>query len=126
LVVDDEGVLRTLARTTLERRGYQVLVAKNGREAVEIFRQNASSITAIVLDMTMPTMSGDEAFPILRAIRSDVPIVISTGYSEVTPELLGTDKAFGFIQKTYSPAQLCEAIVRVQNVPTEGVPDRKN
>ena len=119
LVVDDERILRTLARTILERKGYQVLEAENGREAVEIFRQNASSITAILLDMTMPTMGGDKAFPLLRAIRSDVPILISTGYSQVTTELLGTHEAFGVIQKPYKPTQLCEAIARVQDVPTE-------
>jgi PAS domain S-box-containing protein len=122
LVVDDESILRTLARAILERGGYQVLVAENGREAVEVFRQNTSIITAILLDMTMPTMGGDKAFPLLRAIRSDVPIVISTGYSQVTTELLGTDKASGFIQKPYTPAQLCEAIARVQDVSTEGGP----
>ena len=123
LVVDDESMLRTLARAILERSGYQVLMAENGIEAVEIFRQNASGITAILLDMTMPAMSGEEAFPLLRAIRSDVPIVISTGYSQVTTELLSTDKAFEFIQKPYTPTQLCEAIARVQDRPTEARPD---
>jgi hypothetical protein len=51
LVVDDEVMLRILARTILERSGYQVLLAENGREAVEIFRQNTDSITANLLDI---------------------------------------------------------------------------
>ena len=111
LVVDDERSLRTMAQTILERSGYKVLVAGDGREAVEVFRQHADTITVILLDMTRPVMSGVEAFRRLRAIRADVPIVVSTGYSEVaTRELFGAGAKVGFVQKPYTAARLADRI----------------
>jgi PAS domain S-box-containing protein len=111
LVVDDEPALRIMAQRILERCGYRVLIAQDGREAVEVFRQSAREITAILLDMTMPVMGGEEAFRLIRAIRADVPIVVSTGYSEVaTRELFGTGTVVGFVQKPYTAARLSERI----------------
>lgn len=111
LVVDDEPELRRLAAVILERSGYSVLVAKDGREAVEIFRQNASKIAAVLLDMTMPVMGGQEAFRLIREIRPGVPVIVSSGYGEsITREELGRDAVAGFIQKPYSPAKLVKSI----------------
>jgi CheY-like chemotaxis protein len=111
LVVDDEPALRKIARAILENSGYRVLVAEDGREAVELFRQHADTITVILLDMNMPVMGGEEAFGLIRAIRADVPIVVSTGFSEVTTrELFGGGIAVGFVQKPYTAARLCERI----------------
>lgn len=111
LVVDDEPMLRILARTILEHKGYQVLVAENGRQAVEVFQQNADTITAILLDMNMPLLNGDKAFSLIRAISANVPIVISTGYAEsMTRALFKTGTMVEFIQKPYTAAQLCEKI----------------
>jgi CheY-like chemotaxis protein len=111
LVVDDEPILRTLAQAILERSGYRVLLAEDGREAVEVFRLNAATITAILLDMTMPVMSGPEAFHLIRAIRADVPIVVSTGYGEGAMRgLFDAGSATGFLQKPYTAALLCERI----------------
>jgi PAS domain S-box-containing protein len=111
LVVDDEPTLRKIARVILERSGYSVLVAKDGLEAVEIFRQNEGKIGAILLDMTMPIMGGHEAFGLLREIRPGVPIVISSGYGEaLSREELGVGAEAGFIQKPYTAAKLVASI----------------
>jgi two-component system cell cycle sensor histidine kinase/response regulator CckA len=111
LVVDDEPALRIMAQKILEHCGYRVLLAEDGRQAVEMFRENAGAITAILLDMTMPVMSGEEAFRLIRAIRAEVPIVVSTGYSEVaTRESFGVGTVVGFVQKPYTAARLCERI----------------
>jgi PAS domain S-box-containing protein len=111
LVVDDEPALRSLAKAILERNGYQVLLAKDGREAVETFRRNADTITAILLDITMPVMDGKEAFYLIRGIRADVPILVTTGYSEsTTMELFEAGAVVEFVQKPYSAARLCERI----------------
>jgi CheY-like chemotaxis protein len=111
LVVDDEPALRKLAQAILQRSGYQVLMAEDGREAVEVFRQHSDTITAILLDMTMPVMSGEEAFRRIRKIRADVPILVSTGYGEVaTRELFDSGTVVGFVQKPYTAARLCERI----------------
>jgi PAS domain S-box-containing protein len=98
LVVDDEA-------------GYTVLAAGDGREAVEIFRQDAHKIAAVLLDMTMPIMGGHEAFRLIREIQPGVPIIVSSGYSEmVTREDLGPDTVAGFIQKPYTAARLVASI----------------
>lgn len=111
LVADDEPVLRQITEVILKKSGYTVLVAKDGREAVEIFRQNAPKIAAVLLDMTMPVMGGGEAFRLIREIQPGMPIVMSSGYSEaLAREELGHDAVAGFIQKPYTPAGLVESI----------------
>ena len=74
-------------------------------------RTRASEISLILLDIAMPVMSGEEAFPELKRIRPDVPIVISSGYSEVeaTRRFLGEGIA-GFIQKPYTAAKLAAKV----------------
>jgi CheY-like chemotaxis protein len=111
LVVDDEPLLRKLDALILEQSGYSVLTAKDGREAVDTFRQNANKIDAILLDMTMLVMGGEEAFRLIREIQPDVPIVLSSGYGEMfAREELGGDLVTGFIQKPYLAARLLESI----------------
>ena len=111
LVVDGEPRLRKLAEVILKESGYSVLVAEDGREAVEIFRQNASKITAVLLDTTMPVMGGHEAFKLIREIQPGVPIVMSSGYSETNARAeLGRDAVAGFIQKPYSAGKLVKSI----------------
>jgi CheY-like chemotaxis protein len=111
LVVDDEEVVRRLAKAMLEHCGYAVLAAGDGREAVDIFREHASDITAVLLDMTMPVMGGEEALQQIRNIRPNVPIIISSGYSElVAREHFAPSAVTGFIQKPYTVAKLAEQI----------------
>ena len=83
LVVDDEETVRQTAQNILERYGYKVLIAADGREAVEIFRQAPQAVSVVMLDLTMPVMSGEEALRALKAIRADVPILLATGFDEV-------------------------------------------
>jgi CheY-like chemotaxis protein len=100
-----------VAEAILRRYGYSVLVAKDGREGVEIFRQNTPGIAAVLMDMTMPVMGGREAFQLIREIQPGVPIVLSSGYGEeFACEELGPDTTAAFIQKPYGAAQLVESI----------------
>jgi len=111
LVVDDEPALREMAGLILKNSGYSVLDAKDGREAVDIFRQDLHKIAVVLLDMTMPVMGGHEAFDLIRKIQPGVPIVVSSGYSELgTRGELGRDAIAGFIQKPYTAAKLVESI----------------
>jgi len=113
LVADDEMV-RSVACDALRRHGYRVIVARDGLEAVELFRENAASIRAVVLDMAMPVMSGEEAYRELRTIRSDVPVLIASGYSEMMmTERFGEGKAF--IQKPFTPNQLARHVAALLN-----------
>jgi PAS domain S-box-containing protein len=111
LLAEDEPAVRSLTKLVLEGSGYSVLVAKNGREAVDIFQQHASEIALVLLDMTMPVMGGKEAFLLIREIRPGVPVIVLTGYSEdVTREDLGAGTSAGFIQKPFSAEKLVAEI----------------
>ncbi|MDE3154273.1 MAG: PAS domain S-box protein [Acidobacteriota bacterium] len=116
LVVDDEEGVRTVAQGVLERCGFDVLEAGDGREGVDVFRAHAGEIRAVLLDMTMPRMSGVEALREIRQIRRDVPVILSSGYSEadaVDHFRFGGDELAGFIQKPYAAAGLVDKLRQV-------------
>ncbi len=102
LIVDDEEMVRTTGKSMLEESGFAVLTAHNGREAVDIFRENANEIVLVLLDLTMPHMSGEEAFLEIKRIRADIRIILCSGYNEqdVSNRFVGKGLA-GFIQKPY-------------------------
>jgi PAS domain S-box-containing protein len=108
LVADDEAVVRKIARATLEGYGYRVLFASNGKEVLEVLRSAAEPISLVILDLTMPVMSGEEA---LRQVQSSLPVILSSGYSEdEVMRRLGGAKTRGFLQKPYTSAQLREKV----------------
>ncbi len=111
LAVDDEPFVLQVAKATLERYGYKVITAKNGREGVELFRKRAREIDLVLLDMTMPELNGEETLTAIRAIRPDVIAVLSSGYDEIesTSRFLGKGLA-GFIQKPYTPEGLASKV----------------
>jgi PAS domain S-box-containing protein len=111
LVIDDEEIIRRTAKAMLERYGYTVVVASNGREGVELFQVLADKVSAVLLDMTMPVMSGEETFSRLKSIKSDVKVILSSGYNEVEAVRRFTGKELaGFIQKPYSSAALVDKV----------------
>ena len=111
LVIDDEPIVRNLAKHSLERYGYGVLLAEDGARGVEIFRRDANRIECVVLDLTMPVMSGEETLAHLQEVRSDIPVVLSSGYSEVHAVRRFEGKGLaGFLQKPYKPAALVEKV----------------
>ncbi len=114
LVVDDEETVRSLAKATLERFGYGVLLATNGIEAVEIFEAAADQIAVVLLDLTMPLMGGEETFHRLRAIRPGVRVLLSSGYNELEVVKRFTGQGLtGFVGKPYSAAALVAKIKSV-------------
>jgi len=111
LVVDDEVAILKLTRTMLEKAGYKVLAAENGAVAIDIFRQDAGQIVAVLLDMTMPVMSGAETLKALRALKADVPIALTSGFTELEALARFPVKTVeAFVQKPYRAAQLLEKI----------------
>lgn len=107
LVVDDEKAIRNSARFLLESLGFAVRTASDGLEAVEIFKTMYAEISAVLLDLTMPKLSGAEAFRELRAVRPDVPILVTSGYSEKeTGKQFQAAGLVGFIQKPYRGSEL--------------------
>jgi two-component system cell cycle sensor histidine kinase/response regulator CckA len=107
LIADDEETVRAVGKQMLERMGFDVLTAPDGREGVEVFREHAGEIVCVLLDLTMPHMDGEEAFRQLRRIRPGVKVILCSGYNEqdATQRFYGKGLA-GFIQKPYTLAKL--------------------
>ena len=111
LVVDDEEPVRSFAETTLKRYGFEVLVARDGREAVDVFKKNADSIDAVLLDMTMPHLGGKETFQELRSLSPDIRVILSSGYNEQdATDRFASKGLAGFLQKPYRPQELVDTI----------------
>ncbi len=111
LIVDDEDIVLRTGKLALERYGYKVLLAANGLEALELFREVSGEVALVLLDMTMPVMSGEETLAELRRIRPDVRVVVCSGYNEL--EAVRRFSGAGveaFIQKPYTSAQLAEKV----------------
>jgi len=107
LLVDDEQMIRNAGSRLIEKLGYRVLAAADGREAIRTFIENRRQIAAILLDLVMPVMDGAQALSSMREIDADVPILLCSGYSkdEGAKELLGKG-ADAFIQKPFDLADL--------------------
>jgi DNA-binding NtrC family response regulator len=106
-VIDDEELIRKTLKSTLERYGFQVILAENGGEGVDLFRAIGHKVSVVILDMTMPVISGEETFRRLKSIRPNVRVVLSSGYNEVetVQRFTGKDLA-GFLQKPYTAETL--------------------
>ena len=109
LVVDDDNGVQLVVRRALTAKGYGVLVASSGADALRLFEQHAASLDLVVMDVTMPHMSGIEALRQIRATGSDVPALLSSGYSV---ELITDDSPefFAYLQKPYDIPQLLNAV----------------
>jgi len=107
LVIDDDQGVREAAGRLLEHFGFRVVQAVDGRNGVEVFRQHASEVVVVLLDMTMPEMNGEETFREIRRIRADMPVILSSGYNEIEATRRFTEKGLaGFLQKPFTPQEL--------------------
>ena len=107
LVVDDEEMVRKVAAATLESVGYSVLTATDGRDAVELFRRRGDEVDAVLLDMTMPRMGGEEACREIRRLRPDAKIIVASGFSEQeAAQRFADEDVDGFLQKPFRPNAL--------------------
>ncbi len=121
LLVDDDEAVRSVAAMMLEEQGFEVVAAADGAEGVERFRNRADEIQVVILDLTMPGLSGEEAFREIRRIRPDVPVILTSGYNEndVTTRFAGKGVA-GFIQKPFRTAELMEVLAQALGRPAGG------
>ena len=122
LVVDDESRMRKLIKDFLVAKGYSILEAEDGENALEIFRQNSSKISLILLDVMMPKLDG---WSVLRQIRqeSKVPIVMLTARGEEQDELFGFELGVDeYISKPFSPKIL---VARVEAILKRAEPNEK-
>ena len=114
LVVDDEEVVRKVITATLEDAGFVVFVAEDGREAIEVFQKQMDTIDLVLLDLTMPIVSGEECLRRLRELRSDVDIILMSGYDEAdVTKRLASGTRIEFIQKPFTQKTLVGAAMKI-------------
>jgi two-component system, cell cycle sensor histidine kinase and response regulator CckA len=112
LIVEDEALLREMMSGMLRRLGCRAILARNGREAVDIFRRSSGEIDIVILDLVMPELGGRDAYAQLREIQPTVRVIIASGYS-LNSDVQGLldDGVKGFIQKPFRLEEIAKAIV---------------
>jgi signal transduction histidine kinase/ActR/RegA family two-component response regulator len=114
LIVDDEELVRALAAAILAEAGYRVLTAVDGEQALEVCSRHANEIDLILLDLMMPNRDGVETLRELRARGSSIPVILSSGYSELeVAKRVNGDRFEAFVQKPYTRDVILAAIERV-------------
>ncbi len=114
LVADDEQIMRKTANSILTKLGYEVVFAEDGEQTVSVYREKASQIRAVLLDMAMPKMSGREAYIEMKKINPDVKVLLVSGFKK--DKRIEDVLAMGvnsFIQKPYSMITLAQEIKKV-------------
>jgi len=112
LLVDDEETIRAMGARMLARLGFAVLTAADGAEALSVYAEHRGEISVVLLDLTMPRLSGEETFRGLRALDPEVRVVMSSGYTEQDIASLFADgrPPAGFVQKPYTLVELRERL----------------
>ncbi len=110
LLVDDEPMIRNLGRRILQSYGYQVLLAEDGMQAVNLYRDERDRIDLVILDLTMPRLSGRDAYRQLLQIDPEVQVLFASGYSaeHITEREYG--RILGFVSKPYRPEDLAHTV----------------
>jgi PAS domain S-box-containing protein len=111
LIVDDEESIRRLGTRLLQKAGYNTLTAKNGLEAIEVFRDRKDDVSLVILDLIMPEMGGKKCLEELFRINPDLKVLVASGYSAEAPvEEVMAMGARKFLAKPYSRRDLLESV----------------
>jgi PAS domain S-box-containing protein len=111
LVVDDEESVRMVASRMLRMLGFDVLTANNGEQALHVFRTAGDRVSAVLLDLTMPKMDGEETFRELRRLQSNLCVILMSGFNEQEAGARFVGKGLaGFLQKPFTPEELRERL----------------
>lgn len=110
LVVEDEEQVRTMITRLLEKRGYSVLAAQDGREALRLVQDRIDDLALVVTDMIMPIMGGAALIAALRKLRPDLPVLCMTGYTREEVQSSDDLPESAFIEKPFSPAVFLEHV----------------
>ena len=130
LVIEDEEMLRLPVSKALRTNGFSVIEAIDGGAALDLFRANEPDIAVVLLDMTLPAMSGPEVFAELRRIRPDVKVILTSAYSQETVlTAFGGQPTWDFVRKPYQLNDLVNLISAaclqkrvMSNLPAAGLP----
>jgi CheY-like chemotaxis protein len=111
LLVEDEETVRSLAREVLVRRGYRVVEARDGVEALELLDDGASSVGVVVSDLIMPRLGGVELGRRLRARFPQLPVLLMSGYADgAGVQVLREEPGRPFLKKPFTPEALANAV----------------
>lgn len=111
LLVEDDEVSLSLARDVLEDAGYQVLTARDGEDALQLYQACPDEIALVLLDLILPRLSGRDTYAALRKIKPDVKVLLITGYGRYGLAMEIKDSgAKGLVSKPYRPRQLLQAV----------------
>ena len=114
LVVDDEESFRNVVVRQLRSAGFSTIEARDGSEAVKMYAEHRGEITAVLLDLVMPNTSGGETLAILRYYDPALPVVVTSGYSELDAlSLRETERGVGFLGKPFTATALTTELRRV-------------
>lgn len=111
LVIDDESAVRDVTKRILERRGFTVLAASDGEAGLDVFRSHVDDIRLVILDLTMPRISGEQCFWELRQLKPDLKVILVSGYNEqeASSRFVGKGLA-GFVAKPFATDDLLQAV----------------
>lgn len=111
LIIDDEDHVRNITAGLLHSCGFRTELARDGYEGVDIFRAKPHEFDIVMLDMTMPRLSGEETLQLLREVSPDVRVLFMSGYNrrEVVDALAGSG-VLSFIQKPFTLETLREQL----------------
>jgi PAS domain S-box-containing protein len=113
LVVDDEDIIRALMKRTLEEAGYEVLLARNGREALDSLARHRGAVDLVLSDLVMPVMGGRELANRLRSEYPELPLVWMSGHPKDAAPLSSSAASAGlFLQKPVAPDMLVQTVAR--------------
>jgi CheY-like chemotaxis protein len=119
LVVDDEASVREFIAAVLRKRGYGVLTASDGREALAILEKEKVALVAAVLDIVMPVMGANDMLPELKVRQPDLKVLLTSGYSETEARrLCAAYPDAAFIQKPYTAREIARAVEDVIGAPS--------
>jgi PAS domain S-box-containing protein len=110
LVIDDEPMVREIAQVILQRAGYRVLAANDGVHGLEVWQAARESIALVLLDLTMPRLSGQETLEHLVELDDNVRVLFTSGFSLDIPTITDRKHVLGFIGKPYQPDALARAV----------------
>lgn len=114
LVAEDEDMVRTVAQKVLETAGYTVLTAQDGVEAVEMMKENPDRVDMLLLDVVMPRMGGKQAYEQIAAIKPDIPVLFTSGYTENAVHTnFVVKEGIELLQKPYGAQQLLQTVRRI-------------
>ena len=114
LLVDDEDMIIDVGKQMLKRLGYSVLLARSGKEAVDVHEENKDKVDIVILDRIMPDMDGGKVYDRLKGTNLEIKVLLATGFSidKQATEILNRG-CNGFIQKPFNMKQLSHSLRKI-------------